>query len=133
MTGLRALVESDLAYTLEGDGGQPIVLIAPDGTKYATNANDPTKPLMAMVLYDQRKASITETGAEVITYEMAITVRRSSLARIPAPRENWGILVPSGPRPDAPVVLMTLGPARAAEGGRSIGFIRFYPKETEQK
>lgn len=127
--GLRAEIEEDLEDFLEGDDyGQAVVLISPGGVRYSKSANDPTADLMGQVLYDS--ISQTEDGVEVIDHNPVVTLRRSSLAKIPAPNEKWGVNIPTGPRADA--TRETFIMERASEDGGSIGFIRLYLRKAEQ-
>lgn len=127
--GLRAEIEEDLSDFLEGgDYGQSIALIAPDGAKYSKSAHDPTADLMGQVLYDS--ISETEDGVQVIDHNPVVSLRRSSLERIPAPNEKWGVEIPTGPRDNAPRETFIL--ERASEDGGSIGFIRLYLRKAEQ-
>lgn len=135
MDSLRERVESDLAITLEGQWGLPVELTDPDGKKITTSANSPDPlnplPLRGQVLYTTVRVS-TETGEEVITNAPVVTLRRSSLSRIPADGENWLVKFPKDPSLTADLENYALTPSRANEGGRSIGFIRLYPSKVIQ-
>lgn len=126
--GLRAEIEQDLAETLEGDYGLPVVLISPSGVRYSTSANDPTSSLMAQVLYDS--ASQDADGNTVIDSRPVITLRRSSLSVVPQSGERWAVEMPTGPEDDASTATFVV--ERALEGGRSIGFVRLLLRGTEQ-
>jgi hypothetical protein len=130
--GLRAQIESDLADCIEGEFGVPVSLTDPNGVVYDTNANNTTLPLLARVLYDQRKETVNKSGDPVIVYETVVTLRRSSLARVPAAGERWKVSIPKDSTVGAPysTFLVTLG--RANESGRSIGYISLYPSDAEQ-
>lgn len=130
---IRALAESDLKYTLEdSDGyGKPVILISPDGERIDTNQNT-GEPLTGQVLYDTVRMD-ADSGADVITEEPIITLRRSSLSRVPKSGELWFIQIPGSPLEGAPLVNYQLDKSKAIQGGRSIGFIRLYPKKAEQK
>ena len=130
---IRTLAESDLGTTLEdADGfGQPVILIGPDGLRIETNENT-GEPLTGQVLYDTVRMD-ADTGADVITEEPVITLRRSSLLRVPVSGEIWIIIIPGSPLAGAPLVNYILDKTRSIQGGRSIGFIRLYPKKAEQK
>lgn len=130
--GLRALIEGDLGDCLEGEFGVPVSLTGPDGVVYATNANDPTQPLVARVLYDQRKETLSTTNDPILTYEIVVTIRRSSLARIPAAGERWKISLPVDPTVGAPYKTYIVSSSRANQSGRSIGYINLYPGEAVQ-
>jgi len=127
--GLRAEIEDDLSDFLEGeDYGQVVVLISPDGMKYSKSANDPTADLMGQVLYDS--LSQTEDGVAIIDHNPVVTLRRSSLERLPAANEKWSVNIPTGPRVDASRETFLI--ERASEDGGSIGFIRLYLRKAEQ-
>jgi hypothetical protein len=119
---LRVVVESDLGTTLEGDWGLPVELIAPDGTVYNTKAGT-DDPLVGQILYDSREDD-PETGAEVIVNKPVVTLRRSSLGRIPAANEKWAVRIPTVPDPAAAKTAFSL--ERPTELGGAIGFIRLY-------
>jgi hypothetical protein len=127
---LRALVESDLADTLEGGWGLPVVLFDPDGDKYDKSANDPTKDLVGQVLYDTLTVD-PEDGAEVVVHKPVVTLRLSSLERVPLDGEKWAVQIPITPDPAADKVTFYL--ERPSEEGGSIGFIRLYLMATEQE
>lgn len=135
MTNLREQMEEDLAITLEGEWGLPVELIGPDGQEITTSANSPDPqnplPLMGQVLYTTIRVS-PATGEEVIANAPVITLRRSSLARIPVPGETWHIKFPKDPSLTAQLDDYVFSIDRASEGGRSLGFIRFYPTKAVQ-
>jgi len=122
---IRVQAEADLAVPLEDpDGfGLPVILIAPDGTRYDTSANDPTQDLSGQILYDTTVTE-PETGLDIIVHKPVVTLRRSSLARVPAPGETWAVEIPEIPDPAATKTLHTV--ERATEEGKAIGFIRLY-------
>lgn len=127
--GLRAEIEEDLSDFLEGDDyGQAVVLTSPAGVRYSKSANDPTADLMGQVLYDS--ISETEDGQQVIDHDPVVTLRRSSLTKIPAANEKWGVEIPTGPKTGAPRETFIL--EKASEDGGSIGFIRLYLRKAEQ-
>jgi hypothetical protein len=103
--------------------GLPVELIAPGGTKQTNSANDPDNLLAGQVLYDTR-AEEPETGAEIVVHKPVVTLRRSSLDRVPADGENWTVRIPETPIDGAPMVDFAL--ERPSEDGGAIGFIRLY-------
>jgi hypothetical protein len=113
---LRVQIEEDLATTLESadDFGLPIVLISPDGEIQEVNGQ---------ILYDTQKLD-PETGLDIIVHKPVVTVRRSSLTRIPLGGERWGVRIPEVPDPNAEKTLHML--EQAPEDGKSIGFVRLY-------
>lgn len=128
---LRVQVEEDLFDTLEDpDGwGLPIVLIDPDGNTIDKSANDPTADLTGQILYDSSVVN-PETGLDMIVHNPVITLRRSSLSRIPVAGEAWMARIPETPDPAAAKILHRV--ERAPEGGKAIGFIRLYLTRTEE-
>ena len=121
---LREVVESHLAVTLEGRWSMEVDLTGPDGVIQAG--------LKAQILYDRTEQNPT-TGQEVIVNQPVVTLRYSSLTAVPKSSENWLVRMPVSPVAGAAKENFVLDPARAVEGGRSIGFIRLYPKRVRQK
>jgi len=136
MDNLRELVERDLGVTLEDPNqwGLPVELTGPDGIEIKTSANspDPENPLLlyGQVLYNTVRENAE--GERVVTPLPVIVLRRSSLSRIPQDGEKWFIKFPKDPSLTATLADYTLNADQATEGGRSIGFIRLYPKKTVQ-
>lgn len=120
---LRELAEKDLGRSLEGEWSLPVNLIDPDGARY--------DGLRGQVLFDIVRVN-PETGEEVTVQTPVVTLRRSTLARIPAPGENWIVEIPAIPSEAAAKVQHVLSPTRPPEGGASIGFIRLYLQAVEQ-
>jgi hypothetical protein len=126
---LRALAESDLQYTIEGEYGMRVSLTAPDGTLINKDKNG--NPLMARITYCQPRMD-SNTGMMTIVDNPVVTLRRSSLTRIPATGENWKIVIPAGPREDAASVTYLLDSSRPSGQGKNLGIIRLYLIEVEQ-
>lgn len=125
MTNLRELAESDLGETLENSSsgfGLPVELIAPDGTVYTG--------LTGQVLYDSTES--TEGGLPIVVHKPVVTLRRSSLERVPQQSEKnqWICKIPLTPDPDADLVTFVV--EEPVESGGSIGFIRLYLTRAEQ-
>ncbi len=120
MVNLREQVELDLETTLEGDFGLPVTLVAPDGS---------SQSVTGQVLYDTLTFD-PEYGAEVVIHRPVVTVRRSSLTRVPAPGEAWAVKIPLTPSTSATLVSHMLD--RVSEDGGSIGFVRLYLVKAEQ-
>ena len=118
--GVRAEIEADLAETLEGEFGLPVVLTSPDGVRY--------DDLVGQVLYDT--IAQDENGAQVIDHKPVVMLRRSSLTRVPAAGEKWAVEIPTSPLTGASTSTFIL--ERASEDGGSIGFIRLYLHRAEQ-
>lgn len=124
LVNLRALAESHLSVTLEGAWAIEVDLIGPDGVKQLG--------LKAQVLYDRTEQN-PSTGQPVIVNEPVVVLRHSSLTIMPKTNEKWLIRMPVSPVTGAVKEDFVLDPSRAVEGGRSIGFIRIYPKKVRQK
>lgn len=130
MINLREQAEIDLGESLEGEWGLPVILIDPDGVAYDTSANDPTKQLVGQVLYGKKEFN-PDTGQDVHINTPIVTLRVTSLARVPVNGEKWGIKIPIRPSTTAPMVDFIFQ-GRPLEGGTSIGFIRIYPQKAAQ-
>lgn len=120
---LRVQAEADLAVSLEDINGfgLPVELVSPDGEVIEA---------VGQVLYD---STITnEMGLETIIHKPVVTLRRSSLSRIPLPtdRPRWACRIPETPSPDADIVTYIV--ETPMEGGGSIGLIRLYLTRAEQ-
>ena len=124
LANLRALAEKHLSVTLEGAWAIEVDLIGPAGKKQLG--------LKAQVLYDRTEQNPT-TGQPVFVNEPVVVLRYSSLTVVPKSIEKWLIRMPVSPVADAEKEDFVLDPSRTIEGGRSIGFIRLYPKRVRQK
>lgn len=113
---IREQIESDLETTLEGDFNLPVELIDPDGVVYDN--------LLGQVLYD----SVDEN--EMLSGKPVVTLRISSLTRVPLAGENWAVRIPQNPSTTDTLVTYILD--KAPSHGRSIGFIKFYLTKTVQ-
>lgn len=122
MANLRALAESDLGITLEGDWAVDVRLIPPDGLPFDAKGQ---------VLYNLVRQDAM-VGERVVSDMLVVTLRRSSLRIVPAPGENWIVEAPTSPVVGAPIGQYALSPVRPPEGGAAIGFIRLYLQHVEQ-
>jgi hypothetical protein len=127
---LREQVESDLAVSLEGDWGLPVVLVEPDGTTISTSLNS-GGILMGQVLYDTVGVN-PDTGDAMVISNPIVTLRRTSLSRVPISGEKWLVKIPANPSLTAPVEDYVIDPSRAIEGGRTFGFVRLYLRRAKQ-
>lgn len=128
---LRERAVTDMKNLNLKDWGLPVIFIGPDGVKYETD-NETGETLKALqILYNRTKVD-PDDGSEIVVPEPMVCMARSSLAVIPASGETWIIRMPKDPSPSAPLFDFVLSEVRAPEGGRSLGFIRFYPQEAEQ-
>lgn len=130
MSRLRALAESDLEQTLEGEWSCPVRLTTPDGVRLTETIDG--RPLCGQVLYDIVRKDL-ETGERVVFTTPVVTLRRASLLRVPTAGENWLVEIPVNPLTDSPLVPYVFSPTRPPEGGRSLGFIRLYLQAVEQE
>jgi len=131
MTNLRELAEEDLAVSLEGDFGLPVILKGPNGFTISTKKGT-TDPLMGQILYDIVRMN-PETGEDMEVNEPVITLRRSSLERIPKPGENWFVEIPIEPKVDGEKKSFIISGSRTSDGGGSLGIIRLFLRKVEQK
>lgn len=127
---LRRQVELDLSVSLEGEWGLPVVLIQPDGTTIDTSLNS-GETLVGQVLYDTVGVN-PDTGDAIVISNPIVTLRRSSLSRIPISGEKWLVKIPADPSPEAVLEDYVLDPSRAIEGGRTFGFVRLYLRRAIQ-
>jgi hypothetical protein len=127
VTNLREQIETDLSFTLENneDFGLPVILYGPDGNKQDKSANVPADNLMGQILYDTVRIN-PDTGEEMVVNNPIVTLRRSSLDRVPVAGETWAIAIPTTPSLTGTVSYFIIDATRAPEGGASIGFIRLY-------
>ena len=131
MANLRVLAEKDLEVSLEGDFGMRVNLIAPDGVKDTTTRDG--RPLTGQVLFDISREGESGGLIGAITVNTpVVSLRRSSLRRVPEAGENWIVEIPESPVEGAPFVQYCFSFTRPPEGGASIGFIRLYLQRIEQ-
>jgi len=121
---LRQLAESDLSHSIEKEWGMSVTLIDPDGEIYTG--------LKGQVLNFTQQEN-PETGEIVVINKPVITLRISSLDRVPLPGENWIITYPTSPVSGAATKDGLFSATRAPEDGSDIGFMRMYPQDTEQE
>lgn len=122
MPSLRELIETDLGTTVEGDFALPVELVAPDGSEQALTGD---------VRYDTATED-PETGMPITVNEPNVSLRRSSLTKIPVDGENWVVRIPTTPDASAVLEDFFLSKIRPQGGGRSIGFIKLYLTRAEQ-
>jgi hypothetical protein len=121
---LRHLAEQDLGESIEKEWALNVNLIDPDGVIYTG--------LKAQVLNFTQQED-PETGQPVIINKPVISLRISSLTRVPQPGEKWIIQYPEDPTEGASLVDAFFSPSKAPEDGTDIGFMRIYPQSTEQE
>jgi hypothetical protein len=123
MFNLRERIEAGLEHTLEGRFGLPVKLLSPDGEKQVYKKGTTDQTLQGQVIYDTMQDN-PNTGAEVIVHMPVISVRKSSLDRVPLPGERWAFEAPVDPSPTAATQWWLA--ERPREDGGAIGFIRLY-------
>jgi hypothetical protein len=120
---LRETIEADLLETLESEYGLPFELIDPDGVTYTKSANDATADLVGQILFDTIVED-PETGQQIVVHNPVVSVRRTSLTRVPQNGEKWIVKIPTVPNYTAAKTAFMF--ERAIEDGGSIGFIQLY-------
>ncbi len=122
MPNLRELIETDLGTTLEGDFSLPVELIDPDGA---------SQSLVGQVLYDTTTLN-PETGEPVTVNDPIVSLRRTSLTRIPEDGERWIVRIPTVPSTTAPLEDFMISGDHPLTGGGSIGYIRLHLQRVSQ-
>ena len=123
MTNLRQLAEKDLKTTLESDWKLPVILISPDGIRQTKSKNDPEEDLGGQVMYETLEIDV-ETGLPMVSDEPVVSLRVSSLDKVPLPNEKWAVLMPTSPVEGAPMEEFVL--QKPIVGSYSLGFIRLH-------
>lgn len=116
---LRYQAEADLAETLEGDWGLPVMIISADGF---------IQSLDGQILYDTTGVN-PETGMPVIVHKPVVTIRRSSMTRVPAAGEKWAVRIPVDPTEGARLDTFLL--ARPLDCS-SLGIVKLYLTKAEE-
>jgi hypothetical protein len=127
---LREQAEADLAKSLEGDFGLPVELITPNAAIINTRQAD-SSPLVGQVLYNSKDVDV-DTGLQIVVNRPVVTLRRSSLSRIPIAGEKWIVKIPINPSETDTLIPFVLDESRPPEGGQSIGFIKLYLRAIQQ-
>lgn len=131
MENLRAAIESDLKESLESEWKIAVELTSPDGQVQRYSMNDPSELLGGQVLYFSKRED-PETGETIVVNQPVVTLRISSLIRVPQSGENWYIKMPVSPVAGAAKEQFVFTPTRSIEHGTDIGFMRIYPQRVEQ-
>lgn len=131
MANLRKTQESVLNLSVEklGVWGLPVELIDPDGVEYTTNNRG--EILSGQVLF-HRTVINPDTGEAMVVSKPVVTLRRSSLTRIPVDGETWFVRIPNEPDPDATKENYILDSSSALQDGASLGIIRLYLNQVSQ-
>lgn len=131
MENLRATAEKDLYESLESEWKMPVELTSPSGIKQVYSANNPTELLGGQVLYSSRREN-PETGEIIVVNQPVVTLRVSSLVRVPQAGETWFIKIPVSPIVGAPKHSFVFTPDRSPEHGTDMGFIKLYLQRISQ-
>ena len=121
-SSVRQLAERDLAVTLTGDDyGVPVKIIGPDGLDYSTDTLG--QPVRGRLVYDH--AEVNELGLTVVIENPCLTLRVSTLRRVPVAGERWEFKVPLAITDFTGLVSLFLDNDRPPVGGRSLGIRRY--------
>lgn len=121
MVDLRVLAESDLQYSVEGEWGATMYLIDPDGVRHT---------VVGQLVYSYIKTD-PQSGDDVVVQEPVITLRKSTLTRVPVNGEKWFCQLPDAP-PSTDLLNYGLTADRANMGNNSLGIVKLYPKKVKQ-
>lgn len=130
MENLRQAIEKDLKDSLEGEFKVPVELTGPDGITQIYSENDPGELLGGQVLYFSKEEN-PETGEIIIIDNPVVSLRISSLKRVPADGETWYIKMPISPVAGAEKISFVFTATRSKMSGTDIGFIRIYVQKIE--
>lgn len=131
MINLRAEIEKDLKESIESEWKMTVELTGPDGIKQLYSKNNPLELLGGQVLYFTRSIN-PDTGEAIIVNSPCVTLRVSSLNRVPKSGEKWYIKFATSPESGATKESFVFTPTKALEGGTDIGFIKIYPQRVTQ-
>lgn len=131
MINLREQTELDLYESMEREWKMPVEIIFADGKKQTHSLNNPSELLGGQVLYFSRSENPV-TGEPIVVNTPVISLRISSLIKIPEPGEKCFIRCPISPKKDAPWVSFVFTTDKAPEDGTDIGFIRIYPQKIDE-
>ena len=120
MTSLLPRIERDLGTTIEGAFSVPVVLVSPDGERIEKTADG--RPLCGFVRWTRKETS-PEGGEPIVVHAPVVTLRLSSLSRVPATGEKWFVQIPECLRMGAPMADYLLDVSAAVEAGRSLGTV----------
>jgi len=132
MESLRRTLERDMHDTLESEWKMPVELTSPDGVTQIYSANNPSELLGGQVLYSYSRENPT-TGETIIINQPIVTLRVSSLVRIPKAGEKWYIKIPTGYEPNATKQSFVFTLDRSPENGNDMGFIKIYPQKVSSE
>jgi hypothetical protein len=125
MENLRHRIEHDLGQSLEGEWGVPFELTSPDGQIQRYSLNQPGEQLVCQALNFSRREN-PSTGETMVVDQPVISVRLSSLIRVPSAGETWYIKVFWSRVGLGSDMKYLFSSDRAPEHGTDIGFMRMY-------
>jgi hypothetical protein len=129
MINVRSLAEKDLKHTIEAEFSMPVVLISPAGERVDRTVDG--RPLAGRVLYSQKEIN-PESGVPITVLAPVVTLRESSLSRVPKSGEVWGVVIPESPRHNAPLKQYVTDAAGVVETGHGLGVINLPLVDTEE-
>ena len=119
---VRQLLERDLGTTLEGDDfGVPVIMTGPDGLDYSTTKAG--LPVRGRLVYDH--AEINEQGLTIVVHAPVLTLRVSTLRRVPAAGEHWEFKIPVTIVDFTTLTSFFLDSGGPPAGGASMGIQRY--------
>jgi len=130
VTNVRALAESDLSHTVEGELAVPVTLISPDGERIDKTARG--GQLAGRVLWSHKEVA-PETGEEYIVHSPVVKLRESSLLRVPKSGEVWGVIIPERPIIGAPLKHYVTDEGGIARPNRNFGTVALFLVEVGDK
>jgi hypothetical protein len=130
MENLRAAIERDLGDSIEGEFGMVVQLTSPDGITQIYKKGSSSVLLTGQCLYSSRREN-PDTGLPEIVDQAVVTLRVSSLDRVPLPGENWYVKFATSPVVGAPLRGFVASSDRAPEHCQDIGFIKLYEQRVE--
>jgi hypothetical protein len=131
LSNLRQKIESDLAVSLESldQFGLPVILISPAGDIIDESLHGGV--LAGEIRYETGKVN-PDTGEEMYVNNPIVTLRRTSLSRVPVHGEKWLVRIPISPVQGAPIEDFIIDATHAMAGGGSAGFIKLYLRRAVQ-
>lgn len=129
----RALMEAEVADTVEGEFSYPVTLYGPNGltgTTYATSKNTPTLPLVASIFHNARSFNQGPNGETTMIRQTQVLFRQSSVPAsfvTNAVGDKWLIWMPVD-MAGKTYAYFALEDTHAPLRDDSLGTIRVYPK-----
>ena len=125
MENLREQMEIDLNDMIESEFIMPVELTGPDGITQLYSANN-----IGSLLGGRTQSHSTvvdpETGEKILVEIPVVTLRLSSLNRVPVAGETWFIKIPVSPASGAAKQSYIMSPTRAPVVMTDLGTINIY-------